>query len=542
MTPARRRVDTRKTMVLASRAPAAVIVVISLVMALPACQRGDAAVRSAAASGYGAGELVRLVAFDRRGARLSLRELLDRSSNAPHGWRSDVTYRVADGTIATAPALVQDHGVPALRLTEPGLGLSLAWPTARTGYSTLFIDAGGDGFPYGGPGVSNSTAAEPAEGNRAAATRTVNLTYRAALDYRRKFQEALDRRPAFIPGRALRALRARASALLTRAAETQAPAARGALGARALDRLAQAFERLLVADGRRVGASRDPWWGVTVDRTEGIERTARSIEALVRPDRGSPIPGTPVARVVFDPGRSPGSYADAVRELQRRGVRVAGQFADSSAMRRYDDEAWQRRVRTFLDRFPDIDIWEVGNEVNGGWLGPGVASKVATAAREVKSRDPTDIVMLTLYWQMGTAPRPSASVFEWIHDHVSPGLIADVDVLSLSLWVADAPLGIAQDEVFKWLQDVFPEADLMIGELGYWERGTPRSWWWRRPEHPRTIVRRALLRQQVPASLGVPGGRGGVFWWYYVSEMADRGRLWRDLRGAIVRVARGGAP
>ena len=315
------------------------------------------------------------------------------------------------------------------------------------------------------------------------------------------------------------------------ASSASRPAERGAFGQQALDALARAFERLLRDDGRQEGKALDPWWGVTVDRVDRSKATVGSIRDLVDGHAGAAV-----ARVVFDLGAGPGSYDAIVDESDADGVRVMGQILDSFPFHKLTLARWKQRVRAFVDHFPQIDIWEIGNEVNGEWLGDQVPKKLEFAASYVHAQDPSDTTVLTFYWQMGTAGRPANALFQWIHDHVAPSLEADVDVVALSSWIGDAPLGIAHDEVFERLHALFPSARVAMGELGYWEPDTSGAWWWRSPHHPRSTVRRALLKHMYQANLAFPYSVGGGFWWYYVQEMSDRQPLWHALRGVYRRV------
>jgi hypothetical protein len=447
--------------------------------------------------------------YDASGDRLNFQRFMDIETAGSKGWRNDVTYRPTNGTIVKQPALFNSGGDPAFTLGEPALGLSFAWRTQHTGYSTLFVDDGGGGFTAGG---------------------TVNLTYRAALDYRVKLADALARRPRFKPTQRFRALRNRADELIDAATASGSDATKGADGQQALDALAQAFEELLRSDGlRRTGGS--DWWGVTVDRTNRYPQVVDSISDLVDGRKGQAY-----VRIVMDPGTPARRYDGIVRTAHREGVVVVGQLADSSAMKRYSVRQWKHRVRAFVSHFSGVHVWEIGNEVNGEWLGPRVAPKLDYAARYIKEKRPRDTTMLTFYWQMGTAARPQTSIFQWIHDNVSPSLERHVDVVALSMWIGDAPMGIAMDEVFHRLGELFPTQHLAIGELGYWSPGTTKAWWWRSKRDPTGSVRRALVRQMYLADLAFPRSVGGVFWWYYVQEMFPHSPLWKAMH-AVVRQA-----
>ena len=447
---------------------------------------------------------VLLEVYDAAGQHLSYDQVVAVTTAAGRGWRNDLTYRIADGTAVEHQPLRDQGGSPTLDVSEAGVGLSLAWPTAHTGYSTLLVDGGGAGLAGG----------------------TVNLTYRAALDYRAKLDAARARRPDFLAPGAFSVLDQRATDLLAAAAVAPTEGARGALGQQALDALAQAFEVLLREDGRqrgRTGAQRY-WWGITVDRTTQYPAVVQSASDLV-----DGAPADAFMRVVFDELVPATSYDGIVAAATAANVHVVGEILDSSAMSKYPLAQWQSRVDEYVAHFPALDVWEVGNEVNGEWLGPQVQEKIEYAARHVKATHPGATTMLTFYWQMGTAGSGATSLFQWIHDHVTPALAADVDVLALSAWIGDAPLGIAHDEVFERLHALFPSQRIVIGELGYWSPGTTQAWWWRSQANPTTTVRQALARHMYLANLAFPYGLGGNFWWYYYDEMFGGTPLWHTV-------------
>jgi hypothetical protein len=102
-------------------------------------------------------------------------------------------------------------------------------------------------------------------------------------------------------------------------------------------------------------------WGVTLDDTADIgpgplQHEVTGLEAL---------PTMPISRIVMDVGAKPGVYADAVTALQPSSYLMA-ELGDSSEMKRQTVPGYERfesaLVRTYS---ADIDLWEIGNEVNG---------------------------------------------------------------------------------------------------------------------------------------------------------------------------------
>jgi len=453
------------------------------------------------ASHAGAATVV-LEVYDAAGARLTYDQVLAVLQADGKGWRSDLTYRIADGTTVEQYPLTDQGGSPAFDVNEPGVGLTLAWRTANTGYSTFFLDNGGAGF---------SSAA------------TVNFTYRAALDYRQKLDAALARRPAFAPTPRFTAADQLATNLIAQAAGAGDEPTRGAFGQQALDALAQAFEALLHDYGLQQARTlaRRYWWGVTVDRTTDYVNVIQSVSDMVEN-----VPTDAYARIVFDEFVPATHYDAIVAAAQAAGVTVVGQILDSTSLPYYTLAQFQARVQEYVGHFPQIDIWEIGNEVNGEWLGTQVREKIEYAAGYIKSADPGDTTMLTFFWQMGTADQASNTLFQWIADNVSPALTANLNVIALSTWIGGAPFGIAHDEVFERINAIFPAQTVVMGELGYWSRGTTKAWWWRSRDNPTTTVRRALAEHMYLANLAFPYSDGGVFWWYYYQEMYGGTSLW----------------
>jgi hypothetical protein len=443
--------------------------------------------------------------YDAAGVHLAYDQVIAVMDNGGIGWRSDVTYSLAGGTVAAYQPLYNHAGNPAFDVAGPAVGLSLAWRAENTGYSTLFLNNGGAGF---------------------ATSATINFTYRAALDYQQKLGAALARRPAFVATAAFSAAKTQADDLIAQATAAGDAATRGAYGQQALDALARAFESLLHDDGlqRARTLAQRYWWGATVDRLNDYPSVLQSISDLVQN-----VPNDGYVRIVFDEGQPATTYDGIVSAALASNLVVMGEILDSSSMKQYPLGQFQARVQEYVDHFPGITVWEIGNEVNGEWLGTQVKEKIEYAASYVKSKDPADTTVLTFYWQMGTAGSAAYSLFQWIDDNVSPALKANVDVVALSVYPGDAPLGIAHDEVFERLHALFPTQQVAMGELGYWSPGTTRVWWWRSEQRPTTTVRRALARQMYLADLSFPYGLGGVFWWFYYDEMWGDTPLWHDV-------------
>lgn len=469
----------------------------------------------------GAAHTLVMKAYDRDGHLYSFAEFRDTVACAAWGgWDADALIDPVDFTIVEAWPMYDRGGLPAFDFDAGPVALCIPWPTRDAGYATLIIDNGGAGFVAGGTYVFNYVAAE---------------------DYWRKLGAALAARPGYVAGAGFSRHRSAAENELLAARSAGSDMERGLHGQRALDEIALAFQALLsgygVQRGRANAAAGVPiWWGVTIDRTDNYETILDSVAALTA---GTGV--QPIVRIVFDEFVPAGDYVPMVGYAQAVGVRVMGEILDSAAMDQTTLATFQARVAEYVDTFPQIDVWEIGNEVNGEWLGSDVVAKIEYAAAYVKQADPTDTTLLTLFWQIGTG-EPDHAVFDWAAANVSSALWANVDVIGLSVYVGTAPLGMSLDEVFGRLLAMYPNQQFVISETDYGSADTTNAWWWGNPSAPNAVVRRRFARWMYRVALGYDRSPAGVFWWNYTTEMAPPSDLWDDLRDLIECVHNGTCP
>lgn len=439
--------------------------------------------------------------FDRDGNELSAaraRSIIECraprcTSDGTPGWSNDALVDPVSLQVRKARPLRDGaDGRLFFRPLASPAALVINWPTTTRGYAMLLVDNLGAGF---------------------AGTQSVNVTHRAAKDARARLASMLSARPEYTPSAAFIAALGSADAHLATADAAADEAVRGAQGQRALDQLAVATDLLLAEYGpayaRAHRTVRAPWLGVTLDTTSGTPGTLDHAAAITAPYGW--------VRIVFDRGVPATAYADAVAAAKARGLRVLGEPIDSSAAKRYTRAAYLARIQEYVTAFPEIDAWEVGNEVNGTWTGKEIAAKVADAAAWVDAHS-SALVVLTLYWQLGT-DAAKASTFNWARANLPPAVRSHLDVVLLSTWIEDAPLGLGFDTVMRTLAAEFPDQRIGLGELGYWNADTSRVWWAYDRHDPTGAARRAVSSQLLAASLGYPTSVGGGFWWYFVQEM-----------------------
>ncbi|MBX3195876.1 MAG: hypothetical protein KF727_12360 [Microbacteriaceae bacterium] len=525
-----------------------------------------------ATSAEASGGTLTVTAYDAAGAALTGQEILDIARNKDDNIGNDYTSKVIAALVdpstledlnpVNSPLVPTVHsGDLAFTLPDEAAALSITWPTSPTrGYSTLFVDNLGAGF---------------------SASTTINLTYRAALDLKAQYDAALSLRLAASPAYS-------ASAAFTTAAATLATdytamttavteSDRGRLGWTVLADIHLAYDLLLSEYGGQLAKYKDehdmgsPWLGTTFDDATASNTNTRLgfAQNATVPTGVSPNPQYGWVRIVFDVGTPPADYASAVKKAHNKGLLVMGMPFDSTSARACKPVAnpthctaaeYETRFETFVDYFSNntnaalnIDAWEVGNEINGEWidedpvsgsyvLGSGeMDDKVSTAADYVHTNT-SALTVATLYWQVPTSNRPQNSTFSWAQSQlIDEGYASKFDVVLLSTYIEDAPLGTGFDRVMSRLASMFGGSQIGLGEFDYFYTDTSRYFWslthltYTSTQAQAKAARPALATLSYLESLAYPSSVGGGFWWYFQEE--STGAAGTNLQNAIKAVA-----
>lgn len=255
-----------------------------------------------------------------------------------------------------------------------------------------------------------------------------------------------------------------------------------------------------------------PWvWGVTVTDPWDAGAVSAALAAL---------PRRVTARVVFDEGQPASVYVPVVRRIHES-ADVMGELLDSQSVAAVSVQQYLDRTSEYLDALgDDVDVWEVGNEVNGEWLGTtsDVVAKVRGAWDRVRARGKR--AALTLYYNAGCVSAADHEMFTWVEANVPADMRRALDWVLVSYYEDDCP-GPRPDweAVFGRLAALFPAAGLGIGECGT------------------TVVaeKESALRRCYGLRLEEPRFIGGFFWWYFSDDMVPATKpLWTTL-GEIIR-------
>lgn len=462
---------------------------------------------------------VTLLFYDRQGTQLSVAQIRSLSNNGETGYDNDALLDPSTLQVVQMGPLFTSGDTLAFTLPDKPAALAFNWSTLPRGYSLLILDHGGAGFSSAG---------------------SVNFTYQAALDVKRRLDAALSARRDYRPSAAFQVAYDSASAHIHAANVNTSEAVKGAEGQLALDQLSLAYDFLLAEYGPVYASARPgsqaPWLGVTVDRIENYQANLDLAASLTQPYGW--------ARVVFDLGVYPSDYDALIRYAKAKGLKVLGQPVDSSWDVDYSRAEYRQRFVEFLSYYdglnaPALDAWEVGNEVNGSWLSAEIPDKITDAALEVRSRQPGAKTVLTLFWQINTDSQECA-MFNWARTNLPAATRQNLDVVLISQYAEQAPLGIAFDQVMTTLQAEFPDQQIGLGELGYWIPDQ-QYWWTFDRDAPMGAGLRGTAAQYYPASLAYPGSVGGVFWWNFIDEFSAEPQLQSILGGLRDQIVAGTA-
>jgi hypothetical protein len=259
------------------------------------------------------------------------------------------------------------------------------------------------------------------------------------------------------------------------------------------------------ATGGADAGSPERVWGVTVDAIDPLPDIVESL---------SKLPVRPTARIVFDEFVPATDYAAATKEIH--GVSdVMGEILDSFYVNQYSVSEYTARTSEYLDLLSgDVDVWEIGNEVNGEWLCAANASScTAQQTQDVvaKIQGAHDLVVqkggktaLTLYYNEDCWSDPANEMFAWSQANLPASLRQSLDWVLVSYYEDDCnDLQPDWESVFSKLAGLFPNSRLGIGECG-----TTKS-----------ASKVEYVNRYYAMKVSEPRFVGGFFWWYYRQDM-----------------------
>jgi len=242
-------------------------------------------------------------------------------------------------------------------------------------------------------------------------------------------------------------------------------------------------------------------YGITLDNV-----TAHNVDASVAAIRKMSV--KPTVRVVLDPDRTAKSYAPSLLKLHKVAYIMLCP-CDSSFMKNYPT------VKAYHERFAEctkflakyVDIWEVGNEVNGeGWLGgtsETISARIYDAYKYIDSKGYK--TELTPY---SFKPGDQSMTMEaWLGKYIPGDMKKGLDYVMISYYDDDNDgLHDQWKTTFYNLHNMFPKAKLGFGECGFSKPHKAGK------EFNKQVA--AYYKMERYNSSYV----GGYFWWYWQED------------------------
>ncbi len=254
--------------------------------------------------------------------------------------------------------------------------------------------------------------------------------------------------------------------------------------------------------------------GVTIDSVAGIKYTA---EALAYHSV------KPTTRIVFDEFVPATDYVNAVNKIGPYSF-IMGEILDSFYMKQYTQATFSKRVDEYLNTLgPKVNIWEIGNEINGEWLGTTseTVAKMYSAYSKVKARNYK--TALTLYYNPNCWERKANEMFTWSSANIPTEMKQNLDYVFISYYEDDCngyrPSQTQWEDVFNKLGQMFPNSKIGFGEIGTTK-----------------LAKKAdMVNRYYRMNISHPRFVGGYFWWYYKQDAVPRTKaLWKTLDEAFI--------
>ncbi len=262
----------------------------------------------------------------------------------------------------------------------------------------------------------------------------------------------------------------------------------------------------------------DTLYGVTIESVSQLSSITDSL------DRHTQMPTT---RIVFQDGMNVSDYTNAINQIYSKSY-IMGEILDSTGLESISTENYKTRARNFVNAFSGkVDIWEIGNELNGEWVGqPADIRAKAQAAYDVVEKENASLNLrsaITLnYWPSTDCYSYSWEDTETFANSLSTEIKNGIDYVLLSFYeTACSPRAKPTNQqfitIFNKLKTIFPNAKIGMGEIGAQGKDDGLS---SDPSlsEKQTIANRYYgMHNALKEALG-PRYVGGYFWWYYYQD------------------------
>jgi len=142
----------------------------------------------------------------------------------------------------------------------------------------------------------------------------------------------------------------------------------------------------------------------------------------------------PTVRIVFDEFVAATDYIDPITQIKTSGF-IMGELLDSYYVNQYSVKQYINRATEYYNALKNlVDIWEVGNEVNGDWLGnsDSVIAKIQGAYTIIKQTGGKTAI--TLYFNRDCYSNIQDEMFTWIKNNLPNSMKQGLDYVLVSYY------------------------------------------------------------------------------------------------------------
>jgi hypothetical protein len=248
-----------------------------------------------------------------------------------------------------------------------------------------------------------------------------------------------------------------------------------------------------------------PIYGVTIESVDNLPEIVDALKQVGAVHR-------PTTRIVLQQDQQVSDYIEPVRQIS--GVSdIMGGIADSDSLYNYPTvEDYKNRVSRYLTGLPEnVDIWEIGNEVNGEWVGweRDEWKHKSRSEREVK-RKLVSAQFIAAFKLAKAKGKTTALTLYYNGDDAKP------------CWSGDIPDG-KEYEMFKWVMNYLKDdefrACLDYVFISFYEDDCKVL----THDPVRDTVRWVSVFKRLSNLLeAVPAYVGGYFYWYFSQDMVPK--------------------
>jgi hypothetical protein len=242
------------------------------------------------------------------------------------------------------------------------------------------------------------------------------------------------------------------------------------------------------------------WWGVTIDDPSNVSGLVTALSGMKT---------KPIARICFDAESAPSSFASAIAAISPVAY-IMGQPFDSSDVATTSLSLYTSTTSAYLSAFPNLTAWEVGNELNGEWLGSNAQAKAYAAWQLVRAAGKK--TALTLYYEPSQTVTAGYDMVPWATQNIPSDMKAGLDYVLVSYYESDnenvRPTLAQWTAIFQQLQAIFPNSYLGFGEVGIDNPATSAT----------LAQAESIMKYYYTLTPQVQNWVGGFFWWYFAED------------------------